>query len=395
MLVAAISAVGPVTIDMYLPGFPDIERDLGPGVETTMAAYMFGLSIGQLFYGPISDRFGRKPPLYFGLALYGLGSLGCVLATSMTMLTLMRVVQALGGCTGFVIGRAIVRDRCEPHEAARAFSTLMLIFALGPMIAPIAGGFVVTAFGWRAVFVFQCALAAGLLLLTYRGLAESRNPANVVPLSLTSVMNVYLRLLRSRELIGYSLVGGFGMGSMFSYVTGSPTVMTHLFDLTPQQFGWLIGLNGVAFMSASRLNMRSLNTIGPAEVLRKVIWRPLVFGALLVAISFYAGIALWMIVLLQFGFFISVGRVGPNVAALALAPHAADAGSAAAFMGTLQTVVAMLAGTAVAIFNDDTLTNLAILMATGVTLAWVSWKLTYASADQRPTANSSRPEQDR
>jgi DHA1 family bicyclomycin/chloramphenicol resistance-like MFS transporter len=148
LLVAAMAAIGPVSIDMYLPGFPAIEREFGVrGVETTMAAYLVGIAVSQLFYGPISDRFGRKPPLYFGFALYALGAAGCALASSMPALTLMRVVQALGGSAGFVIGRAIVRDRCEPHEAARAFSLLMMIVALGPILAPLGGGFVVTHFG--------------------------------------------------------------------------------------------------------------------------------------------------------------------------------------------------------------------------------------------------------
>ena len=163
-----MAAVGPVSIDMYLPGFPAIEREFGVrGVETTMAAYLVGIAVSQLFYGPISDRFGRKPPLYFGFALYALGAAGCALAASMPALTLMRVVQALGGSAGFVIGRAIVRDRCEPHEAARAFSLLMMIVALGPVLAPLGGGFVVTHFGWRATFVFQAALGVVLLAATH------------------------------------------------------------------------------------------------------------------------------------------------------------------------------------------------------------------------------------
>src|SRR4029453_6597119 len=151
VLVAAPAPVGPVSIDMYLPGFPAIERGFAPrGVETTMAAYLVGIAVSQLFYGPISDRFGRKPPLYFGFALYALGAVGCALAGSMSALTLLRVVQALGGSAGFVIGRAIVRDRCQPHEAARAFSLLMMIGGLGPVLAPPAGGLVVTHLGWRA-----------------------------------------------------------------------------------------------------------------------------------------------------------------------------------------------------------------------------------------------------
>ncbi len=140
MLVGAMTAVGPVSIDMYLPGFPAIEREFAArGVEVTMAAFIIGIAVGQLFYGPISDRFGRKPPLYVGFSVYAIGALGCAFAVNMTMLMVMRVVQALGGCAGLVIGRAIVRDRCEPHEAARAFTTLMMIVALGPVIAPAVG----------------------------------------------------------------------------------------------------------------------------------------------------------------------------------------------------------------------------------------------------------------
>ena len=212
LLVAAMAAVGPVSIDMYLPGFPAIEREFGVrGVETTMAAYLVGIAVSQLFYGPISDRFGRKPPLYFGFAVYAIGAAGCALAGSMPSLTFWRVIQALGGSAGFVIGRAIVRDRCEPHEAARAFSLLMMIAALGPVLAPVGGGFIVTHFGWRATFLFQVALGLVLLAATHFALRESRPESTVTPLNLANVLRTYLRLGNDRVLIGYSLVGGFAM----------------------------------------------------------------------------------------------------------------------------------------------------------------------------------------
>lgn len=367
-LIAAMSAVGPVSIDMYLPGFPVIERDLGAqGVERTMASYLVGIAIGQLFYGPISDRFGRKPPLYVGFVLYALGALGCAFASSMNMLMLMRVLQALGGCAGFVIGRAIVRDRCQPHEAARVFSILMLIFSLGPIVAPALGGWVITLFDWRATFIFQCLLGIVLLIATHVAMTESRDPAGVVPLSFGQVARSYMRLLRDRTLVGYSLVGGFGVAALFSYVTGSPTVMTQIYDLTPQQFGWMIGLNGIAFMSASQLNMLALRKMGPAEALARAIWLPVAVGGVLLTLSaFWAGLPLWLMLLLQFGFFISVGRVTPNVAALALAPHGREAGTASALMGSLQSLVPMCAGFAVATFTDGTIPTLALIMTTTV-----------------------------
>jgi DHA1 family bicyclomycin/chloramphenicol resistance-like MFS transporter len=374
LLVAAMAAVGPVSIDMYLPGFPAIEREFGVrGVETTMAAYLVGIAVSQLFYGPISDRFGRKPPLYFGFALYALGAAGCAVAASMPALTLLRVVQALGGSAGFVIGRAIVRDRCEPHEAARAFSLLMMIVALGPVIAPAAGGLVVTHFGWRATFVFQAALGLALLAATHFALRESRPESTITSLNIASVMRTYMRLGADRTLIGYSLVGGFGMGALFTYVTGAPTVLTQRYGLSPQQFGLLIGLNGFAFMTASRLNMIALRTLGPREVLARYVWLPLFLGGALFLLTALWPMPLWMVVALQLSFFVTVGRVTPNVAALALAPHGKEAGAASALMGALQSALAMLSGFAVATFNDGTVSTLAGIMTVGGALTWGSY----------------------
>jgi DHA1 family bicyclomycin/chloramphenicol resistance-like MFS transporter len=389
LLVAAMAAIGPVSIDMYLPGFPAIEHEFGVrGVETTMAAYLVGIAVSQLFYGPISDRFGRKPPLYFGFALYALGAAGCALASSMPALTLMRVVQALGGSAGFVIGRAIVRDRCEPHEAARAFSLLMMIAALGPVLAPVAGGFVVTHFGWRATFVFQVALGLVLLAATHFALRESRPESAVTPLNLANVLRTYLRLSKDRRLIGYSMVGGFGMGALFSYVTGAPTVLTQRFELSPQQFGLLIGLNGLAFMTASRLNMIALRTMGPREVLARFVWMPVLLGAALLALTSLWPVPLWVIVALQLSFFVAVGRVTPHVAALALAPHGAEAGAASALMGALQSALAMANGFAVATFNDGTVSTLAAIMTAGGALTWGSYLWARGQTHQRPPGSA-------
>jgi DHA1 family bicyclomycin/chloramphenicol resistance-like MFS transporter len=373
LLIGAMTAVGPVSIDMYLPGFPLIEADFGEqGVELTMATYLIGLALGQLFYGPISDRFGRKPPIYAGFTLYIIGSFGCMLANDMGMLMAMRVLQALGACGGVVIGRAIVRDRCEPHEAARAFSTLMLIVALAPVLAPILGGWVVTAISWRAIFAFQGLMGVAVVIAMHYVLTESRDPAHVVPLRVRNVARAYAALLRDPAFIGYTMIGGFGMGAMFCYVTGFPTVMTEIYRMPPQDFGWLIGLNGLAFMAASRMNIVALRTIGPAEVLRRFIALPLLFALLLAAWGYWAEPPLWGIVALQLCFFVTVGRVSPNVAALALAPHGRDAGAASALMGSLQSIIAMLSGAALGAFEHVTITLLATLMGVGAACSWLA-----------------------
>ena len=369
-----MTAVGPVSIDMYLPGFPAIERDFAArGVEGSMAAFMIGLAVGQLLYGPISDRFGRKPPLYVGLIVYTLGSLGCALSVNMTMLIGMRIVQALGGCAGMVIGRAIVRDRCEPHEAARAFTTLMLIVALGPVLAPAIGGVIVTLFGWRATFVFQAVLGMVLLVAMHRVLSESHDVRNAAAMSVPNVLRNYVQLARDRHFIAYSLLLGFSMASMFSYVTGAPRVITENYGLSPQQFGWLIGLNGLMFMSASLLNMRALRTLGPRQVLARYVWMSPLLGMVLLISSTLLKMPLWAVVALQLAFFLGVGRVNPNVSALALAPHGRNAGTASALMGATQSALTTCGGLAVAIFNDGTVRTLAAIMTSGAVLAFLCY----------------------
>ena len=374
LLVGAMSAIGPFTIDMYLPGFPAIEREFAEqGVERTMAAYLVGITVGQLIYGPISDRYGRKPPLYFGFILYALGGLGCALASSMMMLIAMRVVQALGACAGLVIARAIVRDRCEPHEAARAFATLMAIVALGPIIAPMLGGWVVTVVGWRGVFVFQALLGVAVLLMMHGLMEESLPPGAALPLHAGQIARRYARLARDPILVGYSLVGGFGMGSMFCYVTGAPTTMAEVFQLAPDQFGWMLGLNGLAFMTASRLNMLALRCRTPKEVLRSAIRWPTGVATLFMVSASVFVLPLWSTICLQLLFFVSTARTMPHTSALALAPHGKEAGAASALMGSLQSLTATFAGIAVAIFNNSTLSRLGMLLFAGALLAWLSF----------------------
>lgn len=371
-----MTALGPVTIDMYLPGFVSIEREFATrGVEGTMAAFIGGLAIGQLFYGPISDRFGRKPPLYFGYVIYTIGSVGCALAVNMAMLTAMRVVQALGGCAGMVIGRAIVRDRCEPHEAARAFTTLTMIVALGPVLAPAVGGVIVSHFGWRATFVFQAVFGVVVMILMHHVLRESHDVRNVQAATITQVLGNYAYLLRDRVFIAYSLLLGFAMASMFCYVTGAPLVITANYGLTPQQFGALIGLNGFAFLAASILNMRSLRSVGPTQLLARYIWGAPLLGSTLFVLSLMLELPLWVIVALQLPFFVCTGRVGPNVTALALAPHGRHAGTASALMGATQSALTTVGGLAVAVFNDGTVRTLAAIMTSGAVLALLCYLL--------------------
>jgi DHA1 family bicyclomycin/chloramphenicol resistance-like MFS transporter len=373
IVIGIMTGIGPVSIDLYLPAFPMIETAFGEhGVERTMASYLLGVTLGQLFYGPISDHFGRKPPLYFGFIVYTLGSLGCALSTNMTMLVVFRVIQALGGCSGMTIGRAIVRDRCEPEQAARAFSTLMTITSVAPILAPIAGGFIISAAGWRAAFFFQAALGVLVLVGIHFALQESLTVKRAAPLNLGGVMRTYAQLIKHRSFIGYALITGCGWAALFGYVSGAPKVLPAMYGVSPQTLGWLIGMNGLAFMSASRFNLRALRKLSPEHILSRIIWRPALVAAMILVAGIvsqhWMTVPLALVLALQFAFFITTARISPNVSALALAPFSQNAGSASAVMGAVQTAVAMTSGIAVAMFTNGTLVPLGIIMTVSMTL---------------------------
>jgi MFS transporter, DHA1 family, multidrug resistance protein len=231
----------------------------------------------------------------------------------------------------------------------------------------------VTFFGWRATFIIQALLGVALLWAMHRILSESNDVRNAQAVSILDVLRNYAQLGRNRQFIAYSLLLGFSMASMFSYVTGAARVITENYGLSPQQFGWLIGLNGLAFMSASILNMRALRTLEPRQILARYIWASPLFGAALLLSSMLLALPLWAVVSLQLMFFLGVGRVNPNVSALALAPHGRNAGTASALMGTTQSSLTACAGLAVAIFNDGTVRTLAAIMTGGAVLAMLCY----------------------
>jgi MFS transporter, DHA1 family, multidrug resistance protein len=363
ILIAVMSAVGPVAVDLYLPGFAMIETSLHEkGVERTLAGYLFGMAIGQLFYGPISDRFGRKPPMYFGFALYTLASVGCMLAPNMTFLIVCRVLQALGACSALTIGRAVVRDRCEPEQAARAYSILMTIFSVAPILAPIAGQYIVTAWGWRAAFAVQVGVGFGVLIAMHFVMAESLSPQHVRPLNMKHVGQTYWRLARDRVFIGNTLVSGFNLAGLFAYISGAPVILMNGFSISTDNIGWIIGLNGLAFMLSSRLNLAALRKMPSAQLLARVVRWPIVAALAMLAMSLWMGVPLAIVLLLQFAFFITSARVMPNASAVALAHHAKDAGSASALMGGAQSLIANVGVFTLSFFNDGTLFPLTILM---------------------------------
>ena len=378
VVLGALTAIGPLSIDMYLPAFPVMERDLGSpagGAELTLAGFFIGMALGQLFWGPLSDRFGRKPPLYAGLALYALASLGCALAGNVAVLIFWRILQALGGSAGMVIARAVVRDRCGARDAARAFSMLILIMGLAPILAPLLGGWVVTAWGWRAIFFVLVAFSATCLAAIHFGLAESHDIRHEPPLHLLRVARNYAGLFASRLFLGYSLSGGIAMAGMFAYIAGSPFVLIQLGGIPAEHFGWAFGFNALGFIAASQLNARLLKTIAPTRLLRRALWMPALAGLALTGLAFSGTASLPLTLLGLFLYIASLGFIVPNASACALATHGQQAGTASALLGALQFGLATLAGAAIGQWHDGSARPLALVLAVCGIGAWLVHRL--------------------
>lgn len=374
LILGALTAIGPLSIDMYLPAFAAIEQDLHTGAgnaELTLAVFFIGMACGQLVWGPLGDRFGRKPPLYAGLALFALASLGCALAQDMTTLAVLRALQALGGSAGMVIARAVVRDRCNARESARAFSTLILVMGLAPILAPIFGGWVSVTLGWRAIFFMLSTFALLCLLAIRFGLPESHNIRHEPPLNPRHILRNYASLFASRAFLGYTLSGGLAMAGMFAYIAGSPFVLIQLGGIAPEHFGWAFGINALGFVAASQLNARSLKTIAPTRMLRNALWLPGLSGLVLAGITYSGTATLPLVMLCMFLYVASLGFVAPNSSAAALATHGQRAGTASALMGSLQFGLATLTGIGISQLHDGSARPLATLMALCGVGAWL------------------------
>ena len=369
LILGALSAFGPLAIDFYLPGFPAMATAFATDetqIQLTLAVYFLGLSIGQLIYGPIADRFGRRIPLLVGVGLFTVASLACALAPSLEWLIGARFVQALGGCAGMVLSRAIVSDKCDSVGAAKVFSQLMLVMGLAPILAPMLGGLLVNLYGWQSIFIVLTAFSALAALAVALGLPESL-PDNVPRQPLSGALRQYGRLLKDREFLGHALTGGIAMAGMFAYIAGSPFVFIKLYDVPAEHYGWLFGSNAAGFILVAQINARLLANRGPAFLLARTIWIYLAAGVVLLGVSALHTQQLWPLLIPLFVCIASLGCIIPNASACAMSGQGARAGSASAMLGCLQFSVAAGAASLVGVLHNGT----AMPMAMVITLCGV------------------------
>ncbi|MAL01862.1 MAG: Bcr/CflA family drug resistance efflux transporter [Alcaligenaceae bacterium] len=377
----ALTALGPLAIDMYLPAFPNIAQGLGASqgeVERTLASYLFGLSLAQLAYGPVSDRFGRKKPLIFGVTLFTLASIGCAFTNDVTHLTLLRIVQAFGGAAGMVIPRAVIRDNLETRDASKALSLLILIMGVTPILGPILGAQVMFIGGWRGIFVIMVVCGALLVYAAARHMRETLPVEKQIPLNIRNIGRNYWALLQHRQFMFYSLAGGFGSAGLFTYIAGSSRVLIDVYGVDPEYFGFLFGLNAASLIAMSQLSARLLNRHSPEKLL-KLAQNSIVIVALIgVALTLAGVLNLWLFMVCLMAFMASQGFVLPNSGALALNHQGRRLGSASALMGTIQMLCGTMAGLAISAWHTDTALPMMGLLLISAAFSWLSGRMAFS-----------------
>ncbi|GAB4028130.1 multidrug effflux MFS transporter [Spirosoma koreense] len=357
LILGTLSTVSPFSIDMYLPGFPAIASDLHTSisqVQLSLTAYLIGICVGQLLYGPLLDRFGRKRPLYAGLALYVLASVGCALSPSIDTLIAMRLLQALGGCVGLVAAQALVRDLFPVGQIAQVFSLLTLVVAVSPMIAPTVGGYASVAFGWHSIFIILAGITALILVGVYFVLPNGKQPDTTISLQPQAVMNNFLTVLKQPQFLTYALVGGIATSAPFAYLAGSSDVFMNIYHVSAQEYGWIFAFLAIALIAPTQLNRVFLKRFSSEQIIFTTLVYQSVVGLLMVAGTWAGWYGQYGLIGMLFLFLAGQGITNPNASALSLAPFVRHAGSAAALMGSFRMGFGALVSGAVSVLHNNT-----------------------------------------
>ena len=368
LILGLISAIGPFAIDMYLPALPEIGRALNApvgAVQMSLTAFFVAIGLGQLLYGPVSDMVGRKPPLYFGLGLFALASVGCALASQIETLVALRFLQGLGAAAGMAIPRAVVRDLHTGTDAARLMSLLMLVFSVSPILAPLAGSAVIALSGWRAVFWAVGLAALAGLAMVYATLAETRTREQRLESSLGGALRAYGVLLRDAHYLGLVGIGSAALAGFFVFLAGSPFVLINHYGLTPTQYSLAFSVNAVAFIGASQFTSHLGRRFGLVPMVKVASTASAAFNALLLGYYLFGGDQLPVLIVLNFVASAFMGLVIPTVSVLALEKHGPIAGTASALMGTLQMLVGAVAMGVVGAFANGAPLPMVAGMAAG------------------------------
>jgi len=375
-MLGGLTAFGALSIDMYLPALPVIAEDFSASdgvIERSLATFLAGLALGQLFYGPLSDRIGRRPPLIAGIAIYVLASILCVFASSPNMLAALRFGQGLGACAGMVISRAIVRDVFDHQESARVFSLIMLVFGLAPVLAPLLGSYLMVLTNWRAIFVFMTLFGLVMLCVILFRFGETRSDATEATARGEHPIAALTLLATNRKLLGYMLASACNSACLFTYISASPALIMGVHGVSPTGFGWLFGINALGLVLASQFNRFALARFRADNILAVASIIAALFGFtfLVLALLDIGGLPVAMVML--FGILSSFGFMMGNASAGALSVDPSRAGSISALMGATGFTVGGLAMTIASLFADGTAVPVAAVMCVSLTIAAVAF----------------------
>lgn len=370
LILGALATISPFSIDMYLPGFPSIAEDLKTTiacVQLSLTSYFIGIAAGQMIYGPVLDRFGRKAPLYTGLIIYIVASLGCAFTGSVESLIAMRFLQALGGCAGMVAAQALVRDLFPVDKTAQAFSSMTLVVAVSPMIAPTVGGYMTAAFGWHSVFIVLAAITSLIVVCVYFILPQGRKADPTISLKPRAVVGNFYTVIRQPQFMVYTLAGGLASSAPFAYIAGSADVFMNLYGSSEQEYGWIFAVVAAVMIGSTQLNHVFLKRFKSEQVIRGAFAMQTLIGILLITGTALGGFDKVTLVALIALFMAGHGLINPNATALSLAPFSRHAGSAASLSGSFRMAMGGVASALVsALHNNSAVPMIAVMVGCSV-----------------------------
>jgi DHA1 family bicyclomycin/chloramphenicol resistance-like MFS transporter len=374
LILGSLTALGPFSIDMYLPGFAGIAKDLNTtvaNVAMTLSSYFIGISAGQLLYGPLLDRYGRKKPLFIGLLVYIFASLGCVFVKDIDTFIGLRFIQAVGSCAATVASVSMVRDLFPVRDIPKVFSLLMLVVGLSPMLAPTVGGYVTQAYGWHMVFLILMFLGIIILCAAQFGLPNSYAPDTSISLKPKPILLNFEIVLKEPQFYTYAFTGAIAFSGLFTYVAASPILFMDIFKVDAKTYGWIFAFMSLSFILSSQLNSVLLKWFSSEKIIygALVTQSVIVLTFLICSINDFLG--LYETIAMLFLFLACLGISNPNTAGLTLAPFTRNAGSASALMGAIQLGLGACASFAVSLFVKNSMVPMVIIMTVSTITALV------------------------
>ena len=382
ILLALLSSFTPLSIDMYLPALPVIAVDLkgtAGDIQLTLSAFMIAFGLGQIFYGPAGDRFGRRPVILVGLAIYVVTSVGCAFAGEAGHLIGLRFLQGLAACGGVVLARTMVRDLAEKDQAARVMSLMHACSSLAPMLAPLIGGQILWFLGWRAIFWVLAGIGVVAFIAAWFRLPETLRPEYRQPLVLSAVLKRFAELLRHKAFMGYAFTGAFQFAALFSFLSGSPFVFIERYGVAPREFGLIFGGMIVFMTVGSLLNARFVAVFGAGRILRYGVIVPAVTGTVAMVLGWIevrtGAIGLWPFLLCFAPQIAAISVIGANAMAMALQRYPHMAGTASSLMGVMTFGIGAIFGAVVGQALDGTIAPMTTAMGIAGILCLLSNRL--------------------